>query len=248
MAICSENKETISLTNCTDSYFTRSTPNWSCLPNNGAGWTSASDLDSAGNVSSAALNAWMPSLLASVSGSNPPSVITNGVNAQPQGSTFATAAASLRNKIYTEYCFYYVRYQFILASLLNDAISLTSAQVNGTPFQTKKASTQLINMKLNQIIQVLQSLMKSRALSLEKFYGAGAGSVNQLNTHLTQVSTSLQNHSRLLSKNNLTQDIQASMIEYTKEKNASSTNLLAIYGFMNIVAVGLLFYLYRSSK
>jgi hypothetical protein len=39
-----------------------------------------------------------------------------------------------------------------------------------------------------------------------------------------------------------------SMIDYTMEKNSSSRNLLAVYGFMNIVAVGLLFYMYKAAK
>ena len=43
-------------------------------------------------------------------------------------------------------------------------------------------------------------------------------------------------------------DVKQSMIDYTLEKNASSRNLLAVYGFMNIVAVGLLFYMYKASK
>jgi hypothetical protein len=43
-------------------------------------------------------------------------------------------------------------------------------------------------------------------------------------------------------------DLKSAMVDYTVEKNSSSRNLLAIYGFMNIVAAGLIFYLYRTAK
>jgi hypothetical protein len=72
--------------------------------------------------------------------------------------------------------------------------------------------------------------------------------VNALNSNLDTMRTQLIAHSTQLQSASLETDVQTAMIDYTLEKNASSRNLLAVYGFMNIVAVGLLFYLYRSSK
>jgi hypothetical protein len=69
-----------------------------------------------------------------------------------------------------------------------------------------------------------------------------------LNSDLDTARTNLKTHSEQLQKNDMNTDIQSSMIEYSLEKNSSSRNLLAIYGFMNIVAVGLLFYLYKNTK
>jgi hypothetical protein len=40
--------------------------------------------------------------------------------------------------------------------------------------------------------------------------------------------------------------IRKRMVEYTMEKNNSASNLLALYGFLNIVAIGLLIHSYRA--
>ena len=72
--------------------------------------------------------------------------------------------------------------------------------------------------------------------------------MNSLNATLDTARTNLVRHSKILENNNLTSDVQAAMIDYSIEKNSSSRNLLAVYGFMNIVAAGLLFYLYTNMK
>jgi hypothetical protein len=40
--------------------------------------------------------------------------------------------------------------------------------------------------------------------------------------------------------------LRKDMLEYSQEKNRSATSLLALYGFLNLTAVGLLIYIYRS--
>lgn len=40
--------------------------------------------------------------------------------------------------------------------------------------------------------------------------------------------------------------LRTDMMEYSVEKNRSARNLLALYGFLNLTAVGLLIYIYRS--
>jgi hypothetical protein len=40
--------------------------------------------------------------------------------------------------------------------------------------------------------------------------------------------------------------LRTDMMEYSAEKNRSARNLLALYGFLNLSAVGLLIYIYRS--
>ena len=69
-----------------------------------------------------------------------------------------------------------------------------------------------------------------------------------MNSDLSTARTRLRENSEKLEKQDLAADIQSSMIDYSLEKNESSRNMLAIYGFMNIVAVGMLFYLYTNVK
>jgi hypothetical protein len=93
----------------------------------------------------------------------------------------------------------------------------------------------------------MQGLINSRAESLDTYYGTTTG-VNALNGQLDDARKSLTKHMGKLQSNNMEMDVKSSMIDYSLEKNSSSRNLLAIYGFMNIVAGGILFYLYKSSK
>ena len=41
-------------------------------------------------------------------------------------------------------------------------------------------------------------------------------------------------------------ELRRRMVEYSQEKNLSANNLLALYGFLNLVSIGLLFYIYRK--
>jgi NADH:ubiquinone oxidoreductase subunit C len=117
----------------------------------------------------------------------------------------------------------------------------------GADYIQRKNHTEALNSKLNQILQIIQALVNSRIESLKEYYGTDTG-VNQVNTYLDTTRTDLLNHAKLLKNKAMEKDLKSAMVDYTVEKNSSSRNMLAVYGFMNIVAAGLIFYLYRSSK
>ena len=160
---------------------------------------------------------------------------------------FAKMSAKLRDNINKEYCFYYKRYKFILHHILYKAALETSRELSGPEYTKKKDDTEGLNSKLNQILQIIQALVNSRITSLKGYYGTNTG-VNQTNSQLNTTRTELLEHSILLKNKAMEKDLKSAMVDYTVEKNSSSRNLLAIYGFMNIVAAGMIFYLYRSSK
>jgi hypothetical protein len=132
-----------------------------------------------------------------------------------------------------------------ITKILNDA---TASGAVVSP--DLKANVQNLNTKLNTIILVMKGVVNSRLNALESYYGAEGDpkSVNYLNKELDDARKKLAMHSEKLQKNDMSSDIQQSMIDYSLEKNSSSRNLLALYGFMNIVAAGLLFYLYKNMK
>jgi hypothetical protein len=165
----------------------------------------------------------------------------NGQGSNP-AQDYASKSAMLRTSIQNEYCFYYTRYQWALTTVLNNATSTTGAVPDDL-----KANTQILNTKLNTILLVMKAIVNSRMNTLNTYY-SGNDSVNSLNANLDNIRQQLVAHSEQLQSNSMESDIQAAMIDYSIEKNASSRNMLAIYGFMNIVAVGLLYYLYKNSK
>jgi len=105
-----------------------------------------------------------------------------------------------------------------------------------------------LNSVLNQILQVYEGLINSRNTTIASYYSNSDMNVNSLNEDVTKSRESLQSQSTILKNANLATEAQSAMIDYSIEKNQSSRNLLAIYGFMNLVAASLIIYLYRSTN
>jgi hypothetical protein len=110
---------------------------------------------------------------------------------------------------------------------------------------TVKSNTAELNTKLNGILLVMKASVNSRMNTLSSYYDKD---INSQNGDLDTARQRLRDHSEILEKNDLQSDVQAALVDYSIEKNSSSRNMLAMYGFMNIVAVGLLFYLYTNTK
>jgi hypothetical protein len=231
---CSGNKETIN-----DGNYMQKYPGSSCLPNGGVGFPDNAISDR-GMVDVGQLDSQIMALLPGQRAAAPPGLSPTDLN--PAGA-FSDSAATLRNNIRDEYCFYYKRYMYILKKLLT---TIATSNSNATGVNIMKQHTEDLNSKLNQILQLLQALVNSRLNTLKMYYGPNTG-VNQINRELDRNRADLVKHTNLLKNYELEVDLKSAMIDYTLEKNSSSRNLLAIYGFMNIVAAGLIFYLYRST-
>ena len=146
----------------------------------------------------------------------------------------------------TEFCFYYVRYKFALEDLFETlsrtsaSSSLTDAQRN--TIETKISNAKGLNMKLNDLIQVTNSIAVKRSSEMRD----QNVTINMLNENIKDVYTRLQRQNEILRKEDSITDLRKRMVEFTEEKNQSAVNLLSLYGFLNLVAVGLLFYVARS--
>lgn len=183
-------------------------------------------------------------------GATPPSAeIIESNSADPTGA-YATASDRLRSAINNEYCYYYKCYDFALPTFLKSTITNPSTN---TQLETDCKD---INRILSQILQILSDLAASRGTSVTGYYTAvdlmnGTAAGEKAGTaagEIVDVQAKLTKHMALLTSNSKDADLKAAMIDYTMEKNSASRNMIAIYGFLNIVAVGMLVYLYRSSK
>ena len=273
-----------------------SSPNIKCLPNDGAGFTSAS-FDSKGNILDSSAESHITTLLTTAN-AIPPLVDTTtgslksstdstvgGQAAQQEtpenlAATFSKNAKKLRTSFNNEYCFYHAAYVFALKELLIAATTqafvdntnkIPSSTIIYTEGQGQNqikiqyggitgsgntiAATGLmghvyiLNSKLNQMIQLMHKLQSVRLSSLNtNYYSVFSDPAGTLNQPLSDVQQKLKVVSTTLTKGDFEMSAKQSMIDYTLEKNSSSRNLLAVYGFMNIVAVGLLFYIYKAAK
>ena len=254
--------ETITLAN---SFFTKSDGNYSiknytttkdasgnnntsCLPTTGTGNDAVSSfppssIDASGNIRptplSTRINEWLDTYNA-----REPATLTP-TNNDPV-TTFAAQSAKIRSAIKAEYCYYYNRYEFMLNLYLTNEASETAAD-NANALKQKDC-TMYLNSVLNQILQMYQGLINSRNSKIAEYYTNTGMNINSLNEDVNRSRESLQSQSTILKNQNLKSDIQSAMVEYSIEKNQSSRNLLVIYGFMNLVAAGLIVYLYRSTR
>ena len=145
-----------------------------------------------------------------------------------------------------EYCFTFVRYKYALNQMFTN---LTAGSTAGTLSADKQATIQRYlgkskeyNVKLNDLIQVSNFLASKRASDSSE----QSDKVNALNTEITSTFDTLKQHQQILSSENATADLRKRMTEFSEEKNRSANNLLQLYGVLNIVAIGLLLYIYRS--
>ena len=145
-----------------------------------------------------------------------------------------------------EFCYFYVRYKFALEDLF-ETLSRTSAGSSLTDAQKltieqKIQTAKDLNQKLNDIIQFTNFISNKRVVEMRD----QNTTINTLNTSLKEMYGRLQEQNTILRKESNLTDLRQRMVQFTEEKNQSAANLLSLYGFLNLVAVGLLFYIARS--
>jgi hypothetical protein len=154
--------------------------------------------------------------------------------------------SSTMNKIRDEYCYNYFRYKYALETLFDKMVrtskSSTLAESDRAEIQNKLNAAKNFNEKLNDIIQITNYIAQKRASEMR----LQNTEINTLNSSIQSTFASLQEHSKLLNSETSISDLRKRMVEYTEEKNRSALNLLSLYGFLNLVAIGLLFYIARS--
>lgn len=145
-----------------------------------------------------------------------------------------------------EYCFYDSRYRYALRQLIAKIQEGYTAanQANQQIIQSYLQATQGLNQKLNDLTQIVNAISRLRT---ENTRNQNAN-INLLNQQLETRSSALLEQNKILSSEQANALLYKKMVDYSKERAESTNNLLSIYSFMNIVVVGLLFYLYRSAS
>jgi hypothetical protein len=153
--------------------------------------------------------------------------------------------ASLIKDIQNEYCFYYSRYKYSLEKLLGAIRQGYTTNTNDTQQVIQKylASTQALNRRLNDLIQIVNEItndiMKSSSeLSIE---------AKTLKTQMNEQKKKLDTQNKIISSSEATSKLNKEMVKFTEEKARYSDNLLKLYSVVNIVALGLLVYVYKST-
>ena len=143
-----------------------------------------------------------------------------------------------------EFCYY----SKVFATLMNDYLKIG----NDSTFETADGKSEKQRPIVNQLNSV--RLRLNDLTEISSYIGNyQRGELSTLNTQVNQFVTGIKasvdelnkNAIELLKKDKET-GLRYRQLEFSEEKNAYANQLLAMYGFANLIALGLLFYIYKS--
>jgi hypothetical protein len=168
--------------------------------------------------------------------------LTGSVNAQKTAVSY-----DFLYSLQFEFCFWAKLYRI----MIGDFIRVQNAPTSDSGFSTIAKNSLLrqlvnalnsVNLRLTDLTKIAQAVADAQRTGL-------ADMNTQVNQFLTSISNnvdSLEKNRKDLTSSDVASRLKARMLEYTDEKNAYANQMLAMYGFANLIAVGLLFYIYRS--
>ena len=144
----------------------------------------------------------------------------------------------LMQNVKSEYCFYYSRYSYSLQKLLKAISDSNTVNIN-----KYLDSTQSLNKKMNDLIQIINGVNGELLLSNTHM----TQEVKKFDDEIKQLHTKLVNQNKIISSNEAVNKLNKEMVKYTEEKSRYTNNLLKMYSVLNIVALSLLVYVYKSA-
>lgn len=152
----------------------------------------------------------------------------------------------LLKNIDAEYCFYEARYKYSLERLLsaiNQGYTNNTGDVQ-TLIQRYLSTTQELNQRLNDLTQIINGITEDMLLSTNGL----EQQVQEFDTKMKEQQKKLQAQNKIISSGQAVTELNKQMVKFTEEKGKYSNNLLGLYSFLNIVALGLLVYVYKSAR
>jgi len=167
------------------------------------------------------------------------------VSAKNDTALLEKKQATFLQNVKQEYCFYYARYKYALTKLLE---AIRQGYSESTPDKKQLvakylAYTQSFNQKLNDLVQLTDAITATLA-STTPAMDAG---IQQMNQQLQDQKEKLAQQQKMINSGEAAKKLSKDMVRYTEEKGRYTDNLLTLYSALNIVALGLLVYVYKSS-
>jgi len=175
---------------------------------------------------------------------------SEGIIPTLQGSgsyeSFVSRQETLINNIKAEYDFYESKYETALNNLFNSIREGydNNTTENITRINNNLTTTQNLNKKLNDLTQIINGItgyMLSSTSGLET-------QIRTFDNLIRDKQDKLQKQNRIITSSQATTELNKEMVKFTEQKSKYSNNLLGLYSFLNVVALGLLVYVYKSSN
>jgi hypothetical protein len=175
----------------------------------------------------------------------------NGIIPKPsetgeQQDNFIEKQKALLKNLNNEYCFYDARYKYSLQKLLSgiQQAYINNSTQNQQVINQYLSSTQRLNQRLNDLAQVSNAItidMLSTTSSIKK-------QIVAFNNDIKNKQQQLEKQNKILSSQQAVEKLNKEQVKFTEQKARYTNNLLKMYSFLNIVALGLLVYVYRSAS
>jgi hypothetical protein len=146
-----------------------------------------------------------------------------------------------------EFCFYSKYFSVLLADYI--FIQNKATDVNGFSEARKNALIQTIVNNLTVVKARLTDITDIAATIGTKQTGEMKGMNESINAFIKTTKESvdaLNTNANILMSKDKESNLRSRQLSYSEEKNAYANQLLAMYGFANLIALGLLFYIYKS--
>jgi small-conductance mechanosensitive channel len=159
---------------------------------------------------------------------------------------FVKKQSELLKNIEAEYCFYDSRYKYALQKLFDSIQQAYMANTGDTQVAIQKylGLTQQLNQRLNDLTQITNAItddMLSSATNIE-------ADIKSFDKKIKEQKNKLDAQNKIISSGQAVTKLHKQMVRFTEEKARYSDNLLKLYSFLNIVALGLLVYVYKSAR
>jgi hypothetical protein len=117
-----------------------------------------------------------------------------------------------------------------------------TADTQGT-IQKYLKLTQTMNRKMNDLSQLINGISADMMLVTSQM----EEEIIAFNKKIQDLKMKLQDQNKIISSNEASMKIKKEMVKFTEEKARNSDNMLNLYGFLNIVTLGLLVYIYKAA-
>ncbi len=159
-------------------------------------------------------------------------------------SEYVTKVRAMKDGIRDEYCFYMGRYKYTITQLFEKISNATAGETSGMgQIQSLTEKSIRLNRRLQDISQISNAISEDQYATTRQFQSQ----INDANDKIQKYVDTLKAQAAILQKEAPTVEIKKRMVAYTKEKAGAHKNLLSLYFFLDVVALGLLFYVYKAS-
>ena len=197
----------------------------------------ADERDASGLLKKTTVDARVESL------SNAGGVIPDPRTAAP--AVYRQKVEKLLEEAKKEYCHYYTRYEAALNYLfsgIKETVGNNSEDLQ-LAVKGRMEKAQELNRKVNDLIQIMNAITEKMLSSSTMLQSK----IQTVNAELRKKRDGLAKQNAIIQSNEAAMRLQKEMVKYTEEKARYSDNLLKLYSVLNIVARGLLVYVYKAA-